>query len=124
MHAKHSCSKKKKTTSTSILVHFPFMSKIVLYVELATLCSHKVSQNMGFFNKNPFGGPRFFVPEWGAIDRGDHGSSFRVGGALAWEGHRQGGGGGLSCMPHFFTKIKTHFCQNLFSKIKKNPTKL
>ena len=41
---------------------------------------------MGFINKKPFGGPRFFAPERGAIDRGGHDSSFRVVGPLAWGG--------------------------------------
>ena len=52
------------------MIYFPFMTKTILYVRMATLCSHKISQNMGFFNKNPSGGPRFFFPKRGAIDRG------------------------------------------------------
>ena len=68
------------------MIYFPFMTKIILNVQLATLRSSKISQNMGFFNKKPFGGPRFFV-----TGRGGHDSSFRWGGgALAR------GGGGMS----------------------------
>ena len=62
------------------MTYFPFMTKIILCIQLATLCSSKISQNMGFFNKKPFAGPRFFILERGAIDRGGHDSSFWVGG--------------------------------------------
>ena len=47
------------------MIYFPCMTKIILYVQLATFGSHKISENMGFFNKKPFEGPRFFVPERG-----------------------------------------------------------
>ena len=54
---------KQRIQALPSMIYFPF--KIVLYLQLATLCSHKISQNMGFFNKEPYGGPRFFVPERG-----------------------------------------------------------
>ena len=75
------------------MIYFPFMTKIILCVQLATRCSFKINQNMGFFNKKPFGGPRFFVPKRGAIEGwcGGGDSSFRVGGAVAWGAVGKGG---------------------------------
>ena len=57
---------------------------------------------MGFFNKKPFGGPRFFVRERGAIDKGGHDSSFRVGGSGIGGGGGigRGGGGEDGCGQH------------------------
>ena len=52
------------------MIYFPFMTKIILCIQLATLCNHKISQTMGFFNKSPFGGQNSSFPKGGPIDRG------------------------------------------------------
>ena len=72
---------KQRPQALASMIYFPFMTKIILYVQVATFCSHKISQNMGFFNKKPFEGPL-------------------SGGAMilysGWGGHWHGGGGALA----------------------------
>ena len=55
---------------------------------------------MGFFNKKPFEGPRFFNPERGAIDRGGGGMILhsRWGGGIGMGGALVGGGGWYGMM--------------------------
>ena len=81
-----------KTTRTSIYNILPLHDQIILYLQMATMCNHKISQNMGFFTKKPFKGPKFFNPERGAIDTGGHDSSFRGGIGGGGGGHWQSGG--------------------------------
>ena len=99
---------KQRSQRLPSMINFPFITKMILYVQLATLCSHKTSQNMGFFNKIFFRGPRFFVPERGPIDKGGHDSSFRGGGALAWGGALARGGGSRS-----FLQVACKGCEHI-----------
>ena len=81
---------KQRKQALLSMIYFPFMTKIILYVQLATLCSHKKSQNMGLFNKKPFGGARFFVPKRGAIERGGGWGGMIL--HSGWGGHWHGEG--------------------------------
>ena len=49
-------SSKQRPQAFPSMMYVPFMTKILLYVQLATFCSHKTSQNMGLFYKKPFRG--------------------------------------------------------------------
>ena len=91
---------KQRPQALPSTIYFPFMTKIILCVQLATTSSSKISQNMGFFDKNPSGDQDSSFLKGGAIDRGGHDSSFRLG-ELALGGHWPGGGGGdrtLNCI--------------------------
>ena len=74
---------KQRPHALPSMIYFTFRTKIITYVQLATLCSHKMSQNMGFFNKKPFGGP---------LTGGPMILHSVLGGPMAWGGHWQGGG--------------------------------
>ena len=79
---------KQRPQALPSMIYIHFITQIILYVELVSLWSHKISQNIGFFNKNSWGGPRFFFSKAGAIDMAAMTHLSR------WEGHSQGGGGG------------------------------
>ena len=41
---------KQRSQALPSMIYFPFMTKIILCVQLETLYNPKISQNMGFFN--------------------------------------------------------------------------
>ena len=73
---------KQRPQALRSMTYFPFMTKIILCVQLATLCSSKISQNIGFFHRKPFRGRRVYVPERGAIGMGGGGGGIGQGGKM------------------------------------------
>ena len=86
---------KQRPQGLPSMIYFPFMSKIILCVELATLCSSKQAKTWDSSTKNPSGGQdSLFLKGGGGIDEGGGMILHSGGGGGHWDGGAIGKGGG------------------------------